>query len=131
MDDIKAPTAWRRPRVNISRFFEFLKFFLFKGTVSKISSATIYAKMAMPDLQWYRRRERYVWTCMISMFCSFSFAVSLQKWLAHFLFIRRNGEIPRNKHFTSEKNDVIFHIIDQIKVSSLESGLVILAWRVT
>ena len=36
------------------------------------------------------------------------------------MFIRRNGEISRNKHFTSERTDVIFHIIDQIKVSRIK-----------
>ena len=41
--------------------------------------------------------------------------VSLQKSLTHFLLIRNNGEIIRTKYFPS-KNDIIFHIIYQIKI---------------
>jgi len=36
--------------------------------------------------------------------CLFSCVVSLQNWLAHFLLIRNNGEIHRNKHFLSPEN---------------------------
>ena len=35
--------------------------------------------------------------------CLFWFVVSLQKWLAHLLLIRINGEIDRNKHFWSQR----------------------------
>ena len=35
----------------------------------------------------------------VSLNCSFSFAVSLRKWLEHSLFIRSNGETRRNKYF--------------------------------
>ena len=38
--------------------------------------------------------------------CLFSFVVSLHKCLAHFLFIRKTGEIFRVKQFSSQKNDV-------------------------
>ena len=38
-------------------------------------------------------------------------------WLVKFLLIRNIGEIVRIKHFLSQENDVIFHIIDKIKVS--------------
>ena len=36
---------------------------------------------------------------------------------AHFLFTRSNGIIIRIKPFSCQKNDVFFHIFDQIKVS--------------
>jgi len=35
------------------------------------------------------------------------------------LLIRRNGEIIRIRHLSSQENDGIFHIIDQIKVSGV------------
>ena len=43
--------------------------------------------------------------------------VSLQKWLAHFLDIRKTGGTIRIKHFSSQKNDVISNGFNQIKVS--------------
>ena len=45
----------------------------------------------------------------------FSFAISLQKRHAHFLFIRSNGETHRKKHFTNQKNGSIFHIVNEVK----------------
>ena len=38
-----------------------------------------------------------------SLTCLFSFAVSLHKWLAHFMFIRSNGETHNNKHILVRK----------------------------
>jgi len=35
--------------------------------------------------------------------CLFWFVVSLQKWLAHLLLLRINGEIDRNKHYSSQR----------------------------
>ena len=54
----------------------------------------------------------------------FSVVVSLQKWQMHFLLIIHNGEIHRNKHFSSYKNHIIFHIFDEIRISrvSLYTG---------
>ena len=56
---------------------------------------------------------------LVSLNCLFSFVGSLLKLLTHSLFIRNNGENHRNKHFSSQKNDAIFRIFDQIKVSRL------------
>ena len=40
--------------------------------------------------------------------------------LAHFLQIKSNGEIhSKNNYYPSQQNDVIFHIFDHIKVSSV------------
>ena len=43
----------------------------------------------------------------------------LQLFIAHFLFIRINGETRGNKHFLSQKNDGIFHNFDKVKVSKV------------
>ena len=42
----------------------------------------------------------------VSLNCLFSFAVSLRKWLAHFLFLRNNGETQRNNKFSR----ILLHI---------------------
>ena len=53
-------------------------------------------------------------------FCFFKLHIFIcgfvQKWLAHFLFVRSNGEVYRNTHFSRQKNDVIYHIFNQINV---------------
>ena len=100
---------------------------------------TLYARLAMSDLQrypWQIRSTinkfslpdqvwiRYQCFCFIKLFF-FSFAVSLQKWLAHFLMISSNGETHRN---SNQKNYDIFHSFDQI----IKSGIAIFAlkpWR--
>ena len=48
---------------------------------------------------------------------------SLQKWLAHFLPIRNDGETIRNEHFSSQQNDIILHIFDQTKISNIPSEI--------
>ena len=57
----------------------------------------------------------------------FSLAVSLRKCLAHFLLPEAMDKTSGNKHFWSQKNEVIFHICYQIRVSralpSLPGGL--------
>ena len=45
----------------------------------------------------------------------FIFVHSLLKWLAHFL-LHKNVEMIWIKHFKSQQNKAIFHIINQIKV---------------
>ena len=42
----------------------------------------------------------------VSLKSLFSFAVSLQKSLAHSLILRSNGETHRKKDFSSQKNDM-------------------------
>ena len=37
----------------------------------------------------------------------------VQAYLRIFMHIRNNGDFHRNKHFSNQKNDVIFHNIDQ------------------
>ena len=65
-----------------------------KGTVSAILSVYLHAKIAMPDL--HRYPKSFVWSSINwnnSFFFYlkiYTFAVSVQKWLAHFLFIRSN-----------------------------------------
>ena len=43
----------------------------------------------------------------------------MQRWLCkselHISFIKKQGEINRNKHFSSQENDDFFHIFYQIK----------------
>ena len=66
----------------------------------------------------------------VSLNCFFSIAVSLWKWLAHFLLIRSNGETRRNKHFSRLKNFWIF-IRLRFQGYRCKSGIVIFAFRVT
>ena len=67
--------------------------------------------------------KSFVWSSIkdfhdfVLLNCLFSFVVSLQERLWHFLPIRNNREIISNKYVSGWKNDVIFHIFDQIKVS--------------
>jgi len=86
--------------------------------------------MGMPGLQ------RYNWNlCLIKyeldinvfvpINCSFSFSVSLRKWLAHFLFIRNNGESQKNINFSSQKTKVSSTCSRHCK-----SGLAIFLWRI-
>ena len=55
----------------------------------------------------------------VSLNCIFSFASSLRKKLAHFLFIRSNGETHWKKHFSSQRNDSCFPTF-KIKVSRFQ-----------
>ena len=82
----------------------------------------MHMKMEMPDLHWFPLKfclinyELYI-KFFVSLNLSFSFEVSLQIGLAHFLFIKSNGKIHINKLFSSHKTDSFFHIFDKIKVS--------------
>jgi len=49
--------------------------------------------------------------------CLFSFAAYPQKCQKHFLYEKKGGN--RSKHVSSQENDRIFHIFDQIKVSKI------------
>ena len=58
---------------------------------------------ALSDQVWIR------YTCFLPN-CSFSFAGSLRKWLAHFLLVRSPWETHRNQHFPeSEKRRYLPH----------------------
>jgi len=92
---------------------------LIKGTVSVISSdspckdsiswfKTVSLK-AFSDQVWIR----YQSFCFLN--CSFSFAVSLQKWLAHYLLQEAMKKLTEINTF-SQKNDGFFHILYKIKV---------------
>ena len=85
-----------------SDYSKTVSFFLqFKGTVSVISS----------DLSWKDGNARFTKVCLIkyeldtnffvSLNCLFLFAISLWKWLIHFLLMRSIGETYRNKRFSS------------------------------
>ena len=64
-----------------------------------------------------RNCKHYCINVFVSLNCIFSFAGSLRKKLAHFLFIKSNEETHRNEHFSSQRNESLFHIFDSIKVS--------------
>ena len=69
----------------------------------------------------------------LSMKCLFVGSLrKKRKWVAHFLLIRIREKIILLEHLSSEKNDVIFHILDQIKVQGYrcKSGIAIFAWRI-
>jgi len=90
-----------------TKYMETHKIWDFNGDFELLKfQVTLYAKMVMTDLQ------RYPWKlCLIkyeldfnvfdSLSCLFSFAGSMQKWLAHFLLVRIKGKIFKNKHFSS------------------------------
>ena len=61
-------------------------------------------------------RLNQLWTYRYQCFCFFNlfFFHLWILWLAHFWFIRHNGETNRNKQFLNENND---GILVQIKVS--------------
>ena len=93
---------------------------------------TLHAKMAMSDLQ------RYPWKlCLINyeleiivyetLNCLFSFAGSLQKWLAHSLLIRNNRVNHRNKHFSIRKSGIA--ILKGHFILSLQSFLLSMSLR--
>ena len=69
--------------------------------------------MTMPDLQ---RKLESLNELDIHVFVSlnllFSFVVSLHKGSSHFLIIRNNEENQRNKHYSGQKNDIIFLFFD-------------------
>ena len=72
--------------------------------------------MAMSDIQRYPWRlfqnkyelDIYV---LITSNCLFSLAGSMQKWLAHFFFLRRNEETLKNEHFKIEKVRYLTHFL--------------------
>ena len=106
-----------------------------KGTVSVISS-DLHAKMTMPDLQQYPWKLFYINYELdihihIFVFELFIFNCNFPtKVTCGFLAYRRyKGEMIWNRHFLSQKNDDIFHIFNQIKVSRV-SGIVIFVLRV-
>ena len=106
-----------------------------KGTVLLISGDplckdgnarfTTVPSKALSDQVWIR----YQCFCFFNLFiviCGFL-------WLAHFLLIRNNGEIHRNKHSLSQKNNVFFStFLFSLKFQGYrcKSGIAILAWRV-
>ena len=81
--------------------------------------------MSMPDLKLYPSK-----LCLIkyhlnihvfvSLKCLYPFSVSQQKWFRHFLLLKNNGENIKIKHFFSHKNNGVFHIFSQIKISRLQ-----------
>jgi len=95
---------------------------------------TFNAMMSMPYSQWYPLKRcliKYELDSYVFVYLNCSlFAGSLQKWLAHFLLIRNDGN---DQHISSQKNDGIFNIFDKIKVSrvlSCKSGIAIFTLRV-
>ena len=94
-----------RAKFHISVSFRYLLsrnlFCTFKGTVS--GKITLRTKMALLDWQRYPWKLCLKYDLDIKVFCLFklfiSFAVSLRKWLAHFLFIKSKGENCRKEHF--------------------------------
>ena len=76
--------------------------------------------MTMSDLQRYLKSFVLInyeldINVFVSLNSSFSFAISLREWLAHFLLKRSNVETHRNKHFSCQKNDCIFHIFIRVR----------------
>ena len=78
----------------------------------------------MPDFQrfpWKHcliKYELYI-NVFISLICLFSVAVSLRKLLAHFLFMRSNGNgetHTRKKNTFRVRKTTVFHIYYQIRV---------------
>ena len=80
-----------------------------------------FTNMTMPDLQPVGF-ECFVWSCMKNIFMFFfvvfnylfSIGVFLQKWLAHFLLIRKNAKIHRNKYFSRRYQIKILRVPLQI-----------------
>ena len=97
-----------RAKFHISVSFRYLLsrnlFCTFKGTVS--GKITLRTKMALLDWQRYPWKLCLKYDLDIKVFCLFklfiSFAVSLRKWLAHFLFIKAKEKIAE-KNTESEK----------------------------
>ena len=95
--------------------------------------------LPMPDLQLGTIDSFILWIGFhcFSFFKLFVFILRLltREWISHFLLIKSNGEYRRNKHFSSKKNDVIFHIFNQNKISRVplrcKSRIVIRTWSVT
>ena len=94
---------------------------LLKGTVSVISS-DLHANMTMPDLQSLKalsdslikyKSDIYIF---LSFNCLFPFAVSLQKWFANLLLIKRNGDISRIKHFRVRKTTVSSKFLIRLRI---------------
>ena len=78
--------------------------------------------------------KSFVWSELDSHFfvswnCLFLFAVSIQKWLAHFLYTRINGEISRFKHVSGQEKN-IFHIFIRSRSQGYRCKLciVMFAW---
>ena len=81
----------------------------------------------LSDQLWIIYPHVYVFVSLV-----FYFVASLQKWLAQFLRIRNNGENIWIKHFSSQKNNVIFQLLIRLKFREYrsKSGIATLEWRV-
>ena len=100
---------WDNQLINFSNLIFSSNFKIRKGGGTKFEHTfklTFYSEMAMPDLQWYSWnlyliKYKFALNVFVSLNCLFSFAiVSLQKWLAHFYFIRSYEKVIR---FSSQK----------------------------
>ena len=58
--------------------------------------------------------------------CLFKYEV----WPVHFSHTRSNDEVIRIKHFSSQKNDGIFHIFIRLMEPRWKSRIAIFSWRV-
>ena len=82
---------------------------------------TFQAKKAMPCIL-----KSLMWSTMIKInihvfifeICIFSFVVTLKNWKMRISCFRNEGESVRINYCSSQKNDGVLHIIDQIKISA-------------
>ena len=74
-----------------------------------------------------------IWIRYFCLYYLFSFVVSIQKWFENFFLLRNHGEIININHFSSQRNDLIFHIFIRLRFKGYhgKSGIVIIAWGVT
>jgi len=90
-------------------------FITFKGTL-RVILRVIFSDPPckdMPDFKWYELDINvFVYLNLLSVqTCGFSARVS-----GALFAYKNNVEIYRNKHFPNQKNDIIFHIFDQVMV---------------
>ena len=105
------------PKGTVSIMFKWPSIQRCQCPITTVSLKALYAQLC------------YRYQCFVSLNCLFS----LEKWLVYCLFIRSNGETHWNKHTSSQKNEDIFNIFYQIKVSmvQLQIGIAIFAWKFT
>ena len=63
--------------------------------------------------------------------CIFSFVVTLKNWQLRISCFRNEGESVRINYCSSQKNDGVLHIIDQIKISGRVPVWIFFKWMVT
>ena len=102
------------------RFWKLSFFFnLINGTISVISSDSPCkdgnAWFKTVPLKAFSDQVWIIYQCFYFLKCSFSFAVSLQKWLAQDLLQEAMKKLTEINSL-SQKNDGFFHILYKIKV---------------